>query len=320
MRRQRKIQSGFLGFEGSLHHPEALYKAWRSSCVVPGAWENWCDYRRQVTDYVVENSMPGTSLAIFGAGRCNDLELTRLLGHFSKVTLLDMDEGAMAKAVKQCGVLGKEPRLVLFPVDFVGICPADYIRFAGALLRCARRGRWEESGSEPAPTPSDMLQAMYVKSHRHTVTFPHAPYDYAIALGVHSQLGNLPAWLLRAVEAGMSEENAMGWQLEREELLCLIQKETTFLSERLTEWILSSTKIKAFLGCEQSRAHFSCGEWYAVPDSAVTGAWQAIRHVERLAAAGCVRFENYLDIVWPFCLAEKKAYRMMVMEVGNVER
>ncbi len=312
-----------MGFDGA-DRAEKLYAAWRAACVVPDAWEAWRDYRRQVTDYVLENSLPGTKLAIFGAGRCNDFDLVRLLGHFSQVTLLDVDEGAVKEAAGRCGISGKEPRLALFPVDFVGICPADYIGFADALIRrlwCgeaeyahAGDGRQGGDGGR-VPAPLSLLQAMYAKSRNHTPALPEEPFDYTIALGVHSQLGNLPAWLLHAVQAGMREEKVAGWQQERERLFGRIRQETTFLSERLNIWILSLTKTKAFLGCEQGLAVFSSGEWYAVPDSAVAGAWEATRHVERLAAAGHVRFENYLDIVWPFYMAQGKAYRMMVMEV-----
>lgn len=353
MRRRRKIRRKFLGFDGAA----ALYAAWRASCVVPDAWEDWRGYRRQVTDYVLENSLPGTTLAIFGAGRCNDLELERLLGHFSQVTLLDLDEEAMLEAAGRCaadGGAGSAARLHLCTVDFVGLCPEDYIRFADVLLRrLSRKGAVD--GELPIPTPLEFLHDMHKKSKSHTLALPEPSYDYTIALGVHSQLGNLPAWLVRAAEAGRAEanateagrveanaaevvrakenaaetvraeanaaeagraeENTAVWRQEKEELLRQIKQETTFLSERFTTWMLSATKTKAFLGCEQSRALLSAGAWYAVPDSAVAGAWQAAEHVGRLAAAGQVRFEHYLDIVWPFCVAEGKAYRMMVMEV-----
>lgn len=421
-----------------------LLATFHASQRIPGAWEAWRGYRGQVTDYILENSQRGTSLAVFGAGRLNDLSLPQLLEHFSKVTLFDLDEAAMWEAVwrdgdfgggnflnrqpaifgqrfsewnegggagfpqgKGCRELqkgqkkfgGKEergrlegtseilPGLHIFPVDFVGITEEDYIAFAEALFSFAEALIDVGEGQDfygAVHAVEKQLARMYEKSRAYLPRLPEEAYDYTVALGIHSQLGNTPAWLLSAVEAQMWEgeeagcekepchkrqgagcekepcnkkqsisceremcskkqsascereicnkkqgiscekeschkktqvPNAELWQKERTALLARMEQESAFLSSRLNEIILSATKQKAFIGCEVSRAVREGEEWYAVPDSAVSGAWQAIEDIRRRAACGSVRFENYLDIVWPFFPAQGKAYRMMVMEI-----
>lgn len=307
--------------DGYQSRAEELYAACLASRKIPGAWDAWRDYRAQVTGYVIQNSLPGTSLAVFGAGRCNDFDLGLLLNHFSQVTLLDVDGMAMREAVKfqllqEFGAVRENPlRLKMFPVDFVGIAGEEYVAFARALLRYF-------DGQEKASfrAAADCLSRMYDKSRGHTIRLPEGQYDYTVALGVHSQLGNVPAWLLHAAGArakAMESQGREGAWPQTAGLLDRMEQESTFLSERLNAVILSASRKKAFIGCEVSRAVPSPDGWYAVRDSAVTGAWQAVMDVERLAEAGRVRFGHYLDIVWPFCASENKAYRMMVMEVAR---
>ncbi len=336
--------------------------AFRASQKIPDAWDAWRSYRAQVTENIIENSIPGTSLAIFGAGRLNDLSLPKFLGHFSRVALFDIDEAAMREALLRdagkflcgekisCEKTGMSAALNMFPVDFVGIADGDYIAFADAMLQIveslyfyAFAAAEKKTGKPPWPDrdadailsrmyqkAQDELSGMYEKSRAHIPELPQETYDYTVALGVHSQLGNVPAWLLDAIEAYLRKKEGFwrgdnhgicggfweqGWQDMKEKLLVCMERESTFLSERLNEIILSATKRKAFIGCEVSRAVCEDGIWYAVPESHVSGAWQAAEDVKRRAARGSISFENYLDIIWPFSLAEGKAYRMMVMEI-----
>ncbi|MDE7327851.1 MAG: hypothetical protein K2N63_16495 [Lachnospiraceae bacterium] len=309
----------------------ALYEAFLASQILPHAWEEWCGYRSQVTDYLIGNSKRGTSLAIFGAGRCNDLDLGRLLGHFSQVTLLDVDEKAMWEGLEKYGDFergkgGKaSQQLIVFPVDFTGITAEDLIAFAEAFLRV-----WD--GKDPYSAvykAEEILSGIYGKSWAYVPAFPQKQFDYTVALGVHSQLGSAPAWMLDAVGDELCSrvrqwENTdissffYWWQEERVNLFRRIERESIYLARQLNHFILLATKEKAFLGYELCRAVSRDGIWYAVPDSYVTGAWQAAEDLKRLDAGGSIHFRNYFDIVWPFCAAQNKAYRMMIMEAEIV--
>lgn len=307
-----------------------LYAALRRSQLLPNAWEDWRAYREQVTDYIIENSRPGTTLAVFGAGRCNDLDLARLSGHFSKIELLDADEAAMREAAERCRKEAamreaaerrrKGAAIRIHPVDFVGISKEAYLSFENRLLAFETGGA-DKFSAQYARALEDALSELYKKSRLHTAGLPEKSFDYTAALGVHSQLGNVPAWL---VEAAWEERSGNGgifkeperWKL-KEHLLEQIRQESARLAVQFNELILSVTRRKAFIGCELSRAVRGQGgdnSWYAAPDSAVDGAWQAVQDIERRAGQGSLRFKNYLDIIWPFAPRQGVAYRMAVME------
>ncbi len=299
-----------MGFEG---RGAKLYDAFLASKVLPNAWEEWSSYRRQVTDYLIENSAPMASLAIFGAGRCNDLDLGRLLDHFSQVTLLDMDERAMREGLEKYGISfqkedGEMPsRLNMLPVNFTGICAEDLTAFADALLQ----SKDTENPYGAVYGAEEVLARIYDKTREYKPALLQKQFDYTAALGVHSQLGNAPAWLLDVAGGGLRQQ-------ERESLFRRIERESALMAVRLNQYILSATGKKAFLGYEICRAVLEDGIWYAVPDSYVSGAWQAAEDIRRLASCGSILFNNYYDIVWPFCAAANKAYHIRIMEAETV--
>ena len=44
-------------------------------------FNDWEGYRIQLTDFVIRNTKPGSSLLILGAGKCSDLDLGMLSEH-----------------------------------------------------------------------------------------------------------------------------------------------------------------------------------------------------------------------------------------------
>ena len=58
---------------------------------LPDAYEDWREYRQLLTDTVIEcgNGDQSKTIAIIGAGRCNDIDLKALCRHFEIITLVD---------------------------------------------------------------------------------------------------------------------------------------------------------------------------------------------------------------------------------------
>jgi len=105
---------------------DLFYDMFREAEINANAFEEWRDYREAVTRYIIEASRPGSSVTIFGAGRCNDIDLAELKEHFGAIRLVDFDKKAMWAAVEKYGIsAGTE----LVEHDLVGIKREWYIRF-----------------------------------------------------------------------------------------------------------------------------------------------------------------------------------------------
>lgn len=68
----------------------------RNNQETKSAWDLFADHRARVTSLVLEAG--GHSLAILGAGNCNDLDLPTLAARFREIHLADIDEGALQRA------------------------------------------------------------------------------------------------------------------------------------------------------------------------------------------------------------------------------
>lgn len=135
---------------------------------LPDARRQWSGYRRQLTDYIINASEPGTSLAVAGAGECNDIDIERLQKHFSKITLIDRRETEMSNKMDTYKL-----------IDMLGLDDEAYIRFAEAVLDCRA-------------LPEGMAAALH-RLYEDISIRSIGSYDYILAAGLHSQLNIIPA-------------------------------------------------------------------------------------------------------------------------------
>ncbi len=65
-------------------------------------WRLYRSHREAVADLICRPPQPASArLCILGAGNCNDLDLARLTGRFTRVDLVDLDRQAMAAGVQR---------------------------------------------------------------------------------------------------------------------------------------------------------------------------------------------------------------------------
>ncbi len=100
-----------------------VYEHIKQKFVMPNAYNDWSKYREQVTKLIIkdvnkdivgyESVKTGVvtttmkpvyredmSIAILGAGACNDFDLLELSQHFDRITLIDVDMESMQKAIE----------------------------------------------------------------------------------------------------------------------------------------------------------------------------------------------------------------------------
>jgi len=86
-------------------------------------WQRFADHRARVTALALTDAPAGAtgSLAVLGAGNCNDLDLEAIAGRFAEVHLVDLDEEALARArARQTPEVAAKLRLHA-PVDLSGV-------------------------------------------------------------------------------------------------------------------------------------------------------------------------------------------------------
>lgn len=110
----------------------SIYKELKKRECVDDAFKSWERYRKNVTNCIINNSVEFDSIAIFGAGRCNDIDLKIIEEKYDQVFLLDINDQSMTEGLKQHG-LENSKKIKLEKIDFLGIQDKDYIFYESIL-------------------------------------------------------------------------------------------------------------------------------------------------------------------------------------------
>lgn len=260
--------------------------------ILPNAYEEWAEYRQAVADYILENTRPGTSVGIFGAGRCNDMDLSRFGEHFSSVTLLDADRSAMQSALNRYGLSG-HPGFTIEVSDFTGITADDYRALGDELSSLLNVRGIQTDIHVLADYAIFKLDKLYQKAENFTPDFGAHSFDYSIAFGVHSQINNMAAWIWSAFASNLKADDPA--------VTRRIIRANESIIPRLNTAILNATSETAFFGCELARTGSS---------GSIQGACQCIQDLK----------SNYPIIgqaitCWPFDQKQNISYQMLIQEV-----
>jgi hypothetical protein len=132
-----------------------------------GGWEMFSEHRARVTDLACER--PGGTLAVLGAGNCNDLDVERLAASFDAISLIDLDSEALARGLaRQPPALAAKLKLHA-PVDVTG-----------ALSRLGQFRRGEATQANLAQLLEDSVKTV-------TAALPTG-FDVVVSTGLLSQI------------------------------------------------------------------------------------------------------------------------------------
>jgi hypothetical protein len=125
------------------------------------AGERWASHREHVMAVLAGASDSDKSLCLLGAGHAHDVRLAELRRRYATVTVVDIDEDTIARALVRDALDPAEYRVVA-PIDLTGILDAIANRAdAGQLLRVLAADRCR---------------------------IPGAPFDVTVSLGALTQL------------------------------------------------------------------------------------------------------------------------------------
>lgn len=265
----------------------------RREFTIPHAYENWRAYRAQLTELLLSCG-ESRSIALFGIGPGNDIDLRRLHDTGAQLTLIDADPESMEAGLRRYG-LQHSPRVELVSCSLTGVTPEDTEAFFDTLYhRVVQTGRaLTESAFMEAS-----LQALAALRERMLPSpaalrdmLPATRYDLVVSVGLHSQLWSILSysWLTLA---GNVEAQILGHPMNREPFFDAIREMDDVLIPRLNAALLSMGE-RAVFGVEAE-------------ESAVEGAWQSIQDIRRRCPD-----RRECSLHWPFRPEEQKEYDML---------
>ena len=267
---------------------------------IPDAYTNWQEYRERLTDYIISTLEPESTLAVFGAGNCNDINLKRLQQHFSQIVLYDRDITTLYEALDTYHITLKE-NVILKETDFLGITPEEYREYADDVLRMIQVDGKNTDMDEVAEYAILRMKDLYQKAEKRPLSFGNKCYDAAVAVGVHSQINNMFAWLWQVYldAVGKREDTVFEY----------VKKQNDIIIPRFDRAVFSCVKKHVIFGLEKERIGMSGG---------IQGAHQAFLDIKEMQKRGECLIEESLPLIWPFDVARNICYRMSILTIQAV--
>ena len=293
-----------------------LFDQLQSHFTIPTAYTDWTEYRNTLTGYLITEtnqvSLPLSfhanmeqtdilpTLAIVGAGACNDLDLSRLTPHFSRITLIDYNADSMQQALATYE-LTDNPQIECLPVSLNGITTNDYREFCEELQFFLRETSMHITPEHFESYAISLVTGYFEKSRQTAIPLAAASYDYIWCFGVHSQFQAMFSYIYHAFEVNL-KHNVFNEQTNMSERFsnCLKAENSSFIPQ-FHDCLLSSAKKAVFLGLEQKRLE---------NEEAVEGSHQAILDIRNRNLS---LKEN--TVIWPFSPATNVSYEMLMQKI-----
>lgn len=274
-----------------------------ASEVLPNAYKEWRGYRQKLTDFIEENCVAEGGckpvLAIWGAGRSNDIDLARLAERF-KLVLIDRDAEGLAQACKTYGL--EETDAICVDLPFWNVELETYEMFEALLAE----------GEEAEIVIEHLKQVAFDNSHRVLPDIGRR-FDYSVCIGLHSQLNARFAGLLYMYRENYDEEEL---QMIENAIRALNEAAVT----RTNDVIYMLTEKLMVFGLEWAVVNESAmDQWENLVPEEIEGALQ-LRHDIGMHKDFDIRIEAERRLFWPFAWKErKKGYVMELLAVQPLE-
>jgi len=274
-----------------------------ASEVLPNAYKEWRGYRQKLTDFIEENCVAEGGrkpvLAIWGAGRSNDIDLARLAERF-KLVLIDRDAEGLAQACKTYGL--EETDAICVDLPFWNVELETYEMFEALLAE----------GEEAEIVIEHLKQVAFDNSHRVLPDIGRR-FDYSVCVGLHSQLNARFAGLLYMYRENYDEEEL---QMIENVIRALNEAAVT----RTNDVIYMLTEKLMVFGLEWAVVNESAmDQWENLVPEEIEGALQ-LRHDIGMHKDFDIRIEAERQLFWPFAWKErKKGYVMELLAVQPLE-
>lgn len=269
---------------------------------IPGAYESWAEYRASVTDLILVSASTG-SIALFGIGPANDIDLRRLSDRFGRITLIDLDRDSMERGLVRYG-LQHCPKVELWDASLSGVTLEDVAAFFETLYdQVVRSGQalTEAAFMEMSLAALERIRRKVVSSREELrAKLPAEHYDLVVSVGLHSQFWSILSysWLTLA---GNVEEQLLGHAINHDPFFEALRAIDDAFIPMLNE-VLLSMGDRAIIAVEEDEAN------------PVEGAFQSMQDIRQ-------RYPEVQEkrLHWPFRPEDGKSYEMLFQIIGQTK-
>ena len=262
------------------------------------AYEDWKDYRQLLTGMVIDagGSDKSKTIAVIGAGYCNDIDIKSLCRQFNEIILLDCDSEALEKVLIG---LGEEDakKVILRQASLTGIEESDVSEFFNdTLTKLQNRGKYltYHEFEEILMTNLDrLLGKMYTTEDEVVKALPRS--DIMVCNGICSQLFSFFSYFIRSVAASIPEALFKGAMDVADRAEQRLKSKNDVIIPAIVNAILKSAGDYVIFGNEYSK------------ERPVEGAYQCI---EAVAKSGHAIKE--CEATWSFNRNENIEYNMLL--------
>ena len=271
---------------------------------LPDAYEDWREYRQLLTDTVIEcgNGDQSKTIAIIGAGRCNDIDLKALCRHFEIITLVDCDSDAMNEAVAKL-TDDEAKRVEINSTSLTGINETDLNLYFESVLSAVRNQGYKltyDSFEEIILSELEIFKDKLPTSYE--ILIKELPKrDIVLCNGVFSQLFSVISFFVRSVAGSIPDSLFTGAMQAADRLEQELKSMNNVVIPVICKALIQSANDYVIFGNE------------CLKTDPVEGAGQCIEAVRNSG-----RTVKEFECLWDFNRREKVTYNMLIQVVTSV--
>ena len=290
-----------------------IFESIKNEFSIPDAYTNWKNYRRELTDMIlrseeregISSENDHKTLAILGAGPCNDLNLNRLAKHFSHIDLIDLDSESVRVGVRHQGQEHCH-KIHIKEGTLTGVTKEMTERFFNRLyMYLVEKGRTltEADFIRRSLEEFEILEKSIRKSPEDFgVILPEKSYDMVVAAGLHSQLWSILSYSWHILAGNVSEQLLGGRPVDPDPFHDHLRDVDDTFIPLMNTAILQASKHRVLFSSEYD------------PNNPSEGAWQCIKDVRKRYTGGEIELmESTLE--WPFFPEQRRKYTMLIQDI-----
>lgn len=289
-----------------------IYNQLKDKFIMKDAYKDWENYRKALTDLILNISdmdlsfnksrdlNETKSIAIIGAGRCNDIDLLRLAEIFDEITLIDIDATALEECISfQEKNVKEKINKEVFSIN--GLYENEMEAFCDELLNFVRKAGRELNEKLYEKFLDEMLEGLNKKIvaglDMLQERFSNKSYDVVVCNGVYSQLLSMYSFFIRSVSQSVSDELKIDVSGINRSIEIKLSKINTMSVPAINKALIAVAKKMILFGNEFPKK------------SRVEGAAECIDDIRK----------NYMPdeimLKWDFNLKENIFYNMLIQIV-----